>query len=123
MKLKVFYIASLIILGVLVVFTVFQPMTDGERHSEVQRAQLLEQEDEWIVEFDIINNEGRDAGYAIQALSNDKQYNESVLIKDNGMFTYVHHFYPGSVAGGEVSFAVYREGETAPIEQTTYFFS
>ena len=120
-KLRIIYIVSLVILGVLVAFTVFRPMATGEEYSEVQRAQLLEREDQWIIEFDIINQEGKDTSYTIKVLTDGKLYTESVLIKDEGMFTYIHHFYPDRLTNNEVRFAVYKEGESTPVEQATYF--
>ena len=121
LKFRLIYIASLVILGVLTAFTVFQPLASGGEYSEVQRAQLLEREDQWIIEFDIINQEGEDASYTINVLTDGKLYTESVLIRDGGMFTYIHHFYPDSLTNNEVSFAVYKEGGSTPIEQATYF--
>ncbi|UCD54421.1 MAG: hypothetical protein JSU76_01705 [Dehalococcoidia bacterium] len=42
-KLRPIYIASLVVLGVLIAVTFFRPMASGgESYSEVQRAQLLE---------------------------------------------------------------------------------
>jgi len=120
-KFKLIYIASLIILGVLMAFTIFRPMVIGEGHSEVQRAQLLERKDEWIIEFDIINQEGKDTSYIIKVGADGKIYAESVMVKNGGMFTYIHHFYREQLTANEVSFAVYREGESTPIEQATYF--
>ncbi len=121
LKLRIIYIASLIILGVLIVFAVLRPMSTGREYSEVQQAQLLEKEDQWIIEFNIINREGKDANYTIKVLTDGKQYTQSVLIKDGRMFTYIHHFYPERLTNNEVSFAVYKEGESTPIEQATYF--
>jgi len=120
-KLRAFYIISLMILGVLLVFTVFRPMASGSEYSEVQRVQLLESEDQWIIEFDIINREGEDISYTIKVLADEKLHTESVLIKDEGMFTYIHHFYPDRLTKNEVNFAVYKEGESTPVEQATYF--
>ena len=120
-KLRIIYIVSLVILGVLVAFTVFRPMATGEEYSEVQRAQLLQREDQWIIEFDILNREGKDTSYTIRVLADGKQYTESVLVRDGGAFTYIHHFYPERLTKREVSFAVYKEGESTPIEQATYF--
>jgi len=121
LKFRIIYIASLVLLGALVAFTVFQPMVGGEQCSEVQRAQLLEREDQWIIEFDIINREGEDTDYTIEVITDGEQYTESVLIRDGGVFTYIHHFYPERLTQNEVSFAVYKEGESTPIEQATYF--
>jgi len=109
------------ILGVLLVLTVFRPMASGSDYSEVQRAHLLEREDQWIIEFDIINREGEDMSYTIKVLADGKLYTESVLIRDGGMFTYIHHFYPDRLTKNEVNFAVYKEGESTPVEQATYF--
>ena len=120
-KLRAFFIISLMILGVLLVLTVFRPMASGSDYSEVQRAQLLEREDQWIIEFDIINQEGEDMSYTIKVLADGKLYTESVLIRDGGMFTYIHHFYPDRLTKNEVNFAVYKEGESTPVEQATYF--
>lgn len=121
MKLRIIYIGSLLLLGTLIAFTVFQPMTGGEQCSEVQRAQLLEREDQWIIEFDIINQEGEDTGYTIEVITDGERYTESVLIRDGGVFTYIHHFYPERLTQNEVSFAVYKGGESTPIEKATYY--
>ncbi len=120
-KFRIIYIASLVILGVLIAFTVFRPMVSGEQYSQVQQAHLLERGDQWIIEFDIINQEGKDMSYTITVLTDGKPYTESVLIRGGGVFTYVHHFYPDKLTKNEVSFAVYKEGESTPIEQATYF--
>ncbi len=121
MKFKLIYIASLVILGALTAFTVFQPMATSGEYSEVQRAQLLEREGQWIIEFDIINREGEDMSYTIKVLADGKIYTEGVLIREGGIFTYIHHFYPDRLTNNEVSFAVYKEGESTPVEQVTYF--
>jgi len=118
---KITYIASLVILGVLIAFTVFRPMVTGEEYSEVQRAQLLEAEDQSIVELHIINHEGKDQNYTITVEVDGKQYNESVLIPDGRIFTYIHHIYPDRVSDGDVSFAIYKEGEATPFEEVTYY--
>jgi len=120
-KFRIIYIASLIILGVLIAFTAFQPVVLGEQYSEVQWVQLLEREEQWIVEFDIINQEKQDMSYTIEVVADGKLYSESVLIRDGRVFTYIHHFYPDRLTRNEVSFAVYKEEESTPIEQVTYF--
>jgi len=120
-RLRIIYILSLVVLGVLIAFTVFRPMAVGKEYSEVQRAQLLETEDQWIIEFDIINHEGRGQNYTITVLVDGKQYNESVLIPDGRIFTYIHHIYPDRITDGDVRFAVYKEGEATPIEEETFY--
>jgi len=96
-------------------------MVTGSEYSTVQRVQLLEAENKWIIQFDLINHEGRDQNYTITVVVDGKQYNESVLIQDRRMFTYIHHFYRDRLTNNEVKFAVYKEGEATPLEEVTYY--
>ena len=120
-KLRIIYIASLIILGVLIAVTVFQPMAVGGEYSEVQREQLLQTEDEWIIRFDIINHEGIDQEYTITVVIDGKPYSQKVLVRDDKMFTYIRHIRCDRITEGIVSFTICKEGEETPFEQTTYY--
>ena len=120
-KLKIVYVLSLVILVVLLVLAFFHPMVHEMEYSEVQRAQLLEKGTERIIQFDIINHEQKDMNYTIAVTVDEKNYTENVLIRKGGMFTYIHHIYPERITKGEVSFVVYKEGESAPIEVVTYY--
>ena len=119
-KLRIIYIVSLVILVVLIAFTVFRPMIGGGEYSEVQKEQLLETESEWIIQFDIINHEERDQNYTINILVGEKSYTDSVLIREGAKFSYIYHFRPDLETDGDVSFAIYKEGEATPFEQATY---
>ena len=120
-RLKIVYILSLVILGVLIAFTVFRPMIGGGEYSEVQKEQLLQTENEWIIQLNIINHEGRDQNYTITVVVDGKPYSEKVLIHDGRVFAYIHHIYPDMVTEGDVSFAIYKEGEATPFEVVTYY--
>ena len=119
-KLKIIYIVSLVILAVLIVFTVFQPMATGSEYSEVQKEQLLETKSEWIIQFDIINCEGRDTRYTINVTVGDKLYTDSILLRDGAKFSYIQHIRRDIIIDGDVSFTIYKEGEATPFEQATY---
>ena len=119
-KLRIVYIVSLVILGVLVVFTVFRPMAQGEKFSTVSHESIIEGEDEWIMEFDIINKEGEDTTYIIKWSTGGATYSQRVLIKDEYKFTSIYHWYPHTVKEGKVHLTVYKEGEANPFEQCTY---
>lgn len=95
-------------------------MATGDKYSEVQKEQLLETESEWIIQFDIINHEERDQNYTINILVGEKSYTDSVLIRDGAKFSYIYHFRPDLETDGDVSFAIYKEGEATPFEQATY---
>jgi hypothetical protein len=120
-RLRILYVVSLVILGVLLVFTVFKPFATGEEYSEIQREQLLQSQDEWIIQFDLLNREGREAKYDVNTLVAGKQYNEQFLIQDGAVCTYIHRI-PREMAGtGEVSVNIYKEGSDTPFEQITYW--
>jgi len=121
-KLKIFYVLSLIIVAGLLVSIVFLIPQGEKEGSEVQRDQLLGKEDEWIIQFDIINNEVEDVNYTINVYLNEELYNtHEVLVRQGRTFTYIRHIYREIFQGGEVTFAVYKEGQSAPFEETTYF--
>jgi len=120
-KLRIIYIASLVILGVLIAFTIFRPMVAGEKYSEVQKEQLLEREGEWIIQFVIINHEGRDQKYTINVLVSEKSYTDTMLIPDGAKSSYTFHIRHNTITDGDVSFAIYKEGEATPFEQITYY--
>ncbi len=120
-KFRIVYIVSLVILGVLVVLTVFRPMASGEKFSTVSRESIIEKEDEWIIEFDIVNREGKDMNYVINWSTGGETYSERVLVKDGHKFTCIQHYYPETVKGGKVHLAIRKEGEAAPFEECTYY--
>jgi len=123
MALKALYIVSLLVLGVFLVLPFFQPTVPETAYSEVSRTQLLENGTEWIILFDIVNHEQKDMNYTVRVTVDGKNYTEEVLLRGGGVFTYVHHIHPDRIARGGFSFAVYKEGMSAPIEEATYFFS
>lgn len=121
-KLRIVYIISLVILGVLITFAVFQPMAIGGEYSQVQRAQLLEREDRWVIELHIFNREAQDTNYTINVLVDEELCTESIQLKQGELFKYSHHISRDKFEQtSEVSVAVYKEGESTPFEQVTYY--
>ncbi len=120
-KSRIFYILSLVILGVLLVFTVFRPVATGEEYSQVSRESLLQTEDGWIIQFDTMNREAQDTTYIIDVVVNDKPFRESFLIQSGGVYRYIHHINSREITNGKVSIAVFKEGEVDPFEYGTYY--
>lgn len=112
---------SLVILAVLIVFTVFRPMATGGKYSEVSRESLLQTNQEWILQFDIVNHEGKDMRYIIDISVDGKLYRESCLINSGGLFTYIRQIRSSELTSGEVSIMIRKEGEDTPFEQKTYY--
>ena len=121
-KPRVVYLASLVILGVLITFTVFQPMATGGAYSMVQRAHFLEREDRWVIEFHIFNHEAEDTTYNITVLLDDEISTDSIRLKQGELFKCSYHISRDNMnQGKEVSVTVYKEGEATPIDEATYF--
>ena len=94
-KLRIVYVLSLVILAVLLVLVFYHPLVHEMEYSEVQRAQLLEKENERIIQFDIISHEQKAMNYTIIVTVDEKNYTEDVLIRKGGMFTYIHPYLSG----------------------------
>ena len=90
-------------------------------YSEMQGAYLLEKEDEWIIELHLLNYEDEETSYRINTLVDEELITDTVLIQPDRIFKYIIHIDKDTLNTGEVSLAVYKEGENAPLEQTTYY--
>ena len=120
-KLSIIFVASLVILGGLLVFTVFRPMAAGEKFSALTRESIIQAEDEWIIQVSIINREGLATSYIIEWSTGGETYNsKKVLIKNGRTFTNIHHVYPDTVKAGKIQLTIYKAGETTPFEESTY---
>ena len=119
-KLRLIFVLSLVILaGVFVAIMYFIP--SGQKYMESKRAQIIEGENEWILQYDIINNEERDIEYIIHVTVDDVIYKDSTVVKPGKTYTYIHHIYPQQLDEGKVTFALYARGKAEPVEQATYY--
>lgn len=119
-RVKPFYIISLIILVILVILVVFRPLGTSGKFSEVQRAQLLKTGGDWIIQFDILNREGKRQDYTISVYTDDTEYIEYISIRDGRIYSFIHHISSDMASNDSVDIAVYKEGIEKPIEQITY---
>ncbi len=123
-KLSIFYILTLMLLGVLLVFAVFRPMVTGGEYGEVKRKSLLRSENGWVIQYDLINREGKDQNYTIYlSVDGGKQYKEDFRLQDGRIFTFIRRVSPSELSSeeGEVNITIYKEGMTAPFEETVYY--
>ncbi|MEE9202721.1 MAG: hypothetical protein V3U31_05980 [Dehalococcoidia bacterium] len=117
---RLLYAASLVLLGVLLALAVLRP-TVAPSYSEVQRVQLLERPDQWVVEFSIIHRGKGDMGYTIEVLEEGRRSTQNIVLQEGRTFTYIYHIYRDDLESGRANFTLYREGEERPIEQLTYY--
>ena len=121
-KLRIIFVASLLILGVLLAFTLFRPITVGQKFETLIRESIIQGEDKWIIQINLINKEGEVTDYTVEwSTGGETYYSEKVSIKNGRTFTNIHHVYPKTVKEGEVQLTIYKEGEPTPFEQSTYY--
>ncbi len=119
-RLRVIYMLSVLLLGTLTVLAVFRPVASDARYSEVQQAELMRLDKEWILQFNIINHEGRDINYTVKTSVAGIPGVQTITVGDGRFVSYRQHIRPEDLSGGQLSFAVYKESENAPFEQATY---
>ena len=118
-KLRIFYIASLLILGALLV-GIFYPMGKNEELSELTKSSFMYTDNEYLVEFDITNHKDMAVEYIINALIDGETDSRSFTIQEGRTATYVYHLYPDRIREKEITFTIYKEGEVTPCDQVTY---
>jgi uncharacterized membrane protein len=91
-----------------------------ESYTETKRVHIIEAENEWILQYDIVNHEGRDIEYIIIVTVDGVAYTDSTVVKQGRTYTYIHHIYPQELEEGKVNFALYEAGKVEPIEQATF---
>ncbi len=117
---KAFYVLSLAMLGVLIILTLIKPMTKGAGYSEIQRENLLQTERDWIVQFDLVNREGKDTGYTINVSLDGEVSSLESLIPDRGVFTYIRSVRKDLLTDPVMTLTIYKAGEADPFEEATY---
>jgi hypothetical protein len=123
-KLSIFLVASLVLMGVLLVFVFVLPLTGSEqKYSEISNESVLKTTDGWVLQFDILNYESKDTTYTINVDVDGKPFQEICLIKPGGMFSYINQIRSSEVTDGVVSVIITKEGENTPFEQGTYYLS
>ena len=120
-KVKIFYVASLVTLGIMMAFMLLRPLSTEVEYSEVSRIEFIRSEDECILEIDILNHEGRDQNYVVNTLFDDKQYSERIMISDGKIHTYICYIYPDQMIDAKFICSICKESETSPIEVVTYY--
>lgn len=119
-RLNLIFVISLVVLaGVLIATVYFIP--SSQPYPQSKKSQIIRSQNEWILQYEIANNEQRDVSYNIQVTVDGTVYRDSAAVKPGKTYTYVYHINPSQLKQGKVDFAVYREGEVTPVEQATYY--
>jgi len=119
-RLRLIFVLSLIILAGVFISIIYL-IPSGQDYTESNKAQIIEGEEQWILQYDIINNEDKDINYTIYVTVDGAVYKDSTVVKQGKKYTYIHHIYPEHLEEGKVTFTLYEEGKTEPIEEVTYY--
>ncbi len=118
-RLRLIFVLSLLVLaGVFVAIVYFIP--SGKSYTESTRAQIIVGENEWILQYDIVNNQAKDIRYTISVSVDGAVYTDSTVVRSGKTYTYIRHIYPQQLKEGKVTLVLYEEGKTEPVEQVTY---
>ena len=119
-RLRLTFVLSLIILAGVFISIIYL-IPSGEDDTEFNKAQIIEEEGRWTLQYDIINNEDKDIDYTIHVTVDGAVYKDSAVVKQGKKYTYTRHIYPEDLEEGKVTFILYEEGKTEPIEEVTYY--
>ena len=119
-KLRLIFVLSLVTLAGVFIFTLYL-IPSGQSYPESRRAQIIQADNEWILQYDIINNQETDIKYTIYVTIDDTVYTDTTVVRQGKRYTYIHHIYPQQLVEGKVTFALYEEGKAEPVEQATYY--
>ncbi len=119
--LSLVYILSLLVLGTLLALTLFRPLAAGREYPTVQKEQLLQTPSGWVVQFDLVNPSAQDIHYTIRtALDGERPYQEPVLVRAGGAFTYSQQIPAQSVTAGVFRVTIDSDRNAAPFNEAFY---
>ncbi len=118
-KLKLIFILSLILLAAVFIATIYLIPSKLD-FAESKNIQIIEGEKEWILEYDIFNNEERDITYEIQVMVNGNAFNDNTTVASGREYTYILNIPHKKITNGDVTFTVFEEGMQEPIEQAIF---
>ena len=119
-RLKLIYIASLILLGLVAALTIFKPLATGTHYTELQRESLLKNDREWVLQFDLINRDDSATTYLIKVDRDGRVYNDQVTLAAQREYTYIQHLPRREGADRNLDVAIYSQGRGQPVETLHY---
>lgn len=119
-KLKLIFISSLVILAIAFIATIYLIPSQLD-FVESKSIQIIDGQQQWILQYDIVNDQQDDTSYSIEITIDGKVFKDSIVVEPGKTCTYIHHIDPRQISIGEVNLALYQGEMEAPIEQVTYY--
>ncbi len=121
-KLRIIFVISLVVLTGIFIYTIYL-IPSGEKYPESRTVQIIDADNEWILQYDIVNSYERDIKYTIIVTVDDVVYTDTTVVKPDKMYTYIHHIYPSQLTEGKITFALYENDKEKPVERAIYYIS
>jgi len=120
--LRIVYIFSLFVLGVLIVYTFFRPLAASQEYSAIQKEHLIKTQDGWVMQFHLINQSNEAVMYILKViLNNDHSFEESVFIEAKKDFSYERTIRADMVQEKRIRIVVFKEEETSPLDEAVLY--
>lgn len=124
-KLKLLYSILVIAVVVLIAFAGYsvlhQSISSQDEPATITSQAIIDVEKYSIFHLEISNREGHDINYKICILFDNLTRCFWQQIRDEKMFTYKRYFRPEENREKELTILIYREAESEPIENATYY--
>lgn len=111
-RLRIMYIASLCILGIILASIVYLIPGKTTKYKEITRAEMIKLDKGWVIQMDLNNPDEQDRDYNISVKAGSEQpENEDAVIKPDSKFRYSCGTDPEQQQS--VTLKVYRKGDEA----------
>lgn len=119
-RLKLIFISSLVVLAAVFIATIYLIPSQLDL-AESKNIQIIDGHQQWILQYDIVNDQQSDTSYTIEITIDGTVLTDSAVVEPGKTYTYIRHIDPGQVSMGEVSLTLYQGEMTTPVEQATYY--
>ncbi len=119
-RLKLIFISSLVVLAAVFIATIYLIPSVLDL-AESKNIQIIDGQQQWILQYDIVNDQQDDTSYTIEVIIDGVVFTDSTVVEPGRTYTYIRRIDPGKVSRGEVSLTLSRGDMATPVEQVTYY--
>jgi hypothetical protein len=124
--LRLVYALSLAALGLLIIGTLTSPVLlpllrpPEASLPETARVQLLERPDEWVLQYNLLNDGPHAAVFSHEVSFDGQLQRATPLLEPGHAYQFVSHVPKAQLTTGEVRFTVTRAGDAEPLEDLRF---
>ena len=125
--LRLFYAGSVAVLALLAAATAASPLVlpalrapQAAPLADAARLQVAAQPDEWVLQYNLLNDSSDAAPYRFQlAAAGQSLYESDVVVPAGRPYIFIYHLRPEQSPSGTVQFTVRRGGAPSPLEDVS----